>query len=45
MKDCEACICQDCIKQDKCEICKACYTCTGERTKSECPYGGFESDN
>lgn len=45
MKDCEICICPDCRKQDECEICNKCYTCPGEHYKSECPYGGFESDN
>ena len=45
MKDCEVCFCQDCQKQDECEICKKCYTCPGDNAKSECPFGGFESDN
>lgn len=45
MKDCEVCICPDCNKWRKCEICKECSNCPEENYKSECPYGGFESDN
>lgn len=43
--ECSICICPDCRKQDECEICNKCYICPGEHCKSECPYGGFESDN
>lgn len=45
MKDCEICICPDCEKQERCEICKNCFSCPEDSYKSECPYGGFESDN
>lgn len=45
MKDCDVCICEDCIKQERCCICKNCVNCPEEHFKSECPYGGFESDN
>lgn len=45
MKDCEVCICPDCRKQEKCQICNTCFNCVNEQRKSECPYGGFESDN
>ena len=45
MKDCEVCICGDCKKQKRCEICKGCANTPEERGKSECQYGGFESDN
>lgn len=45
MKDCEICICQDCIKQERCTICEKCFNSTEENCKSECPYGGFESED
>lgn len=45
MKDCEVCICPDCRKQEKCAICENCFNCPDERCKSECPFGGFESDD
>lgn len=43
--ECKICICPDCIKQGECEICDKCYSCPEEHYKSECLYGGFESDN
>jgi hypothetical protein len=43
--ECSVCICPDCQKQDKCEICENCFTCQGENAKNECPRGSFESDN
>lgn len=45
MKDCEVCICPDCEKQEKCDICNNCFNCPAEGQKSECPFGGFESEN
>lgn len=44
-KDCEVCICSDCRKQGKCSYCENCFNNPEEKGKSECPYGGFESDN
>lgn len=45
ISECSVCICPDCRKQDECEICNKCYTCPGDNAKSECPFGGYESDN
>lgn len=36
---CDVCVCADCRKKERCEVCK---TCDMNKYHSECPHGGFE---
>ena len=44
MSECSECICADCRKQDRCNICLECCKSSSDSSKKECPKGAYEEE-